>query len=56
MATEETEIEKKQNEKKGKSKENKKDDWIGFLKSVVGMLIISIFLGLIGCNFIYLQT
>ena len=52
MATEETEIEKKQNEKKGKTG-GKKDDWVGFLYSVIGMLIITIFLGLIGCNFIY---
>ena len=52
MATEETEIEKKQNEKNGKTG-GKKDDWVGFLYSVIGMLIITIFLGLIGCNFIY---
>jgi len=55
MATEETEIEKKQNNK-NKNNKDQKDNWLSFMYSCIGMLIITIILGLIGSNFIYLAN
>jgi len=48
-------LEKKRNEKDGKTDKSNESDWIGFLKSIVSALIITFIWAIFGSNFLYMQ-
>lgn len=48
-------LEKKRNQKDGKSSKGNESDWIGFLKSIVSALIITFIWAIFGSNFLYMQ-
>lgn len=48
-------LEKKRNEKDGKSAKLNESDWIGFFKSIVSALIITFIWAIFGSNFLYMQ-